>query len=140
MSQRLGRKPLTTGHVDHLYGSARAKDRMRMFLETLRGEITVLAACEQLGLSEAQFHHARHVWMQESLEALEPRKLGRPPKQVDAAELARRCAALEAEVEKLRGQLRGAEVREEIASILPERACDPGKKTADDAVVPVRPR
>jgi transposase-like protein len=115
MSQRVGRKPLSTAHVDHLYGSTRAKDRLRIFLETLRGTLTIPEACQLLELSEAQFHHARHKWLQESLELLEPRRVGRPPKQEDPAELTRQCARLEAEIETLRSEVQGAQVREEIA-------------------------
>ncbi len=76
MSERVGRKPLATGHVNTLAGSTRAKDRLRVFLQTLRGELTVPKACEELGLSESQFHWVRGQWLQEALELLEPRPLG----------------------------------------------------------------
>lgn len=141
MSQRVGRKPLTTGHVDHLCGSTHAKDRMRIFLETLRGTLTIPEACQLLDLKEAQFHHARHVWMQESLELLEPRRAGRPPKQVDPDELTRRCAELETEMEQLRAQAKAAQVREEISRILSDPAGEPGKKSADEVTTTsVKPR
>jgi hypothetical protein len=140
MSQRVGRKPLTTGHVDHLCGSTHAKDRMRIFLETLRGTLTIPDACQLLELSEAQFHHARHVWLQESLELLEPRRVGRPPKQTDPVELSRRCAELETEMEQLRAHAQAAQVREEIARILSNPAGEPGKKTADGMTPFVKPR
>lgn len=81
--ERVGRKPLVTGHVDTLAGSTRAKDRLRVFLETLRGELTVPKACEELALSESQFHWARGQWLQEALELLESRPLGRPKQQPD---------------------------------------------------------
>ena len=80
MSQRLGRKPLTTEHVNTLAGSSRAKDRLRVILETLRGELTIPDACSLLGIGEAQFHHLRHTWLQEAVELLEPRRVGRPPR------------------------------------------------------------
>jgi len=140
MSQRVGRKPLSTAHVDRLCGSARAKDRLRIVLETLRGVLTIPDACQLLELSEAQFHHLRHVWLQEALELLEPRRVGRPPKQEDAAELTRHCAQLEAEVSQLRAEVRGVQVREEIARILADPVVGPGKKTADETPNPVKPR
>ena len=140
MSQRVGRKPLTTGHVDHLCGSTHAKDRLRIFLETIRGTLTIPDACQLLNLKEAQFHNARRLWLQESLELLEPRRVGRPPKQESTEEMTRRCAELEAEIETLRAQVKGAQVREEIARILSDPAGEPGKKTADDMTTSVKPR
>lgn len=140
MSQRLGRKPLSTEHVKHLSGSVRAKDRLRVFLETLRGSMTVVDACKLLEIGEAQFHHLRHTWLQESLELLEPRRVGRPPKQPDVDELTRHCARLEAEAETLRAQVQGAEVREEITRILGDPTVAPGKKNARPETIPTRPR
>ena len=140
MSQRAGRKPLSTGHVDRLYGSTRAKDRMRIFLETLRAAMTVPEACQLLEVSEAQFHHLRHTWLQESVELLEPRRVGRPSRQVDAADLSDQCAQLQAEVAQLRAELQGAEVREEISRILADPTGNPGKKTADGTPSPAKPR
>jgi transposase-like protein len=131
MAQRVGRKPLGTRHVDRLWGSARAKDRLQVFLETLRGTLTVVDACQLLELSESQFHQARHRWLQESLELLEPRRLGRPPHQPDAAEVIRERARLAAEVSSLREQLQAAQVREEITRIMTHPAGEPGEKTAN---------
>jgi hypothetical protein len=128
MSQRAGKKPLTTGHVDRLSGSMRAKDRMRVFLETLRGTLTVVDACQLLEVSEAQFHHLRHTWLQESLELLEPRPVGRPPNPVDPSELSSQCSQLQAEVARLRTELQGVQVREEVARILADPTGDPAKK------------
>lgn len=135
---RVGRKPLSSGHVNRLYGSARAKERMRVFLETLQGKLTVPEGCQQLGLSESQFHDARHRWLQRSLEQLEPRRLGRPSYPWDAAAETQKRALLEAEVARLEEQLRAAQVREEIAQILAHPAGVPGKKTDDP--LPSRPR
>jgi hypothetical protein len=107
--------------------------------------LTIPDACQLLELSEAQFHHLRHAWLQDSLELLEPRRVGRPPKQENAAELTRQCAQLEAEVQQLRAQVHGAQLREEIARILadPQVPSDPasgaGKKTADEPNA-VKPR
>ena len=116
---RKGRKPVGTGHVEHLSGSASAKQRLATILETLRGELTVPAACARLGICEARFHALRSAWLQEALESLEPRQLGRPPQAVDAAELRSRLQKLEVENATLRQQLAAAEVRRELAAALP---------------------
>jgi hypothetical protein len=131
---------LATRHVDQLYGSPHAKDRLRVFLETLRGTMTVVQGRELLGLSESQFHEARHRWLQEALELLEPRRRGRPPQEANPAEGAGERARLEAEVTRLRDQLQAAEVREEIARIVGHPAGEPGTKTAEPSPMPRKAR
>jgi cytochrome P450 len=140
MADRVGRKPRQLEHVEQLYGSRLAKDWMRVFLETLRGELPIADACRLLGLSESYFHESRRRWLQQSLEQLEPRRLGRPPKQPDARQAQERCAQLEAEVARLREQLAGAETRQEIAGILGDPAGEPGEKTDRPAPPTRKPR
>ena len=137
---RKGRKPLATGHVERLSGSERAKRRLATILRTITGELTIVEACTELGVSQSRFHALRHEWLQEALELLEPRPLGRPPiasPPVDGDQL----AELLAEKEDLQRQLHVAEVRREIAAVLPQVGTAPGrapKKTA--RVVPGRQR
>ena len=82
-----GRKPLGAGHVDQLSGSERAKLRLATILNTLRGELKVADACQQLGVCQSRFFAMRHHWLQEALELLEPRPAGRPRSQVDPRQL-----------------------------------------------------
>jgi len=124
---RMGRKPLATGHVDRLQGSEPAKQRLTVLLETLRGELPVPEACQRLGICESRFHELRGEWLQEALELLEPRPLGRPPRQADAAPLPSRIQALEAENRTLRQQLTAAELRRELAEVLPHVVHTPGE-------------
>jgi hypothetical protein len=118
-----GRKPLELGHVDGLDGSDRAKERLRVFLETLHGELSVPEACTRLGVQESYFHELRHRWLQSALALLEPRPVGRPPQTPPSAvapataDLARDNARLAAEAESLREDLRAAAVRAEIERI-----------------------
>jgi hypothetical protein len=134
---RLGRRPLATGHVKRLTGSDSAKQRLRVLLQTLRSELSVPEACACLGIRESRFHALRNAWLQQALELLEPRPLGRPRHETDPAELQARIDALEAENQTLRQQLASAEVRREVAEILPDvvpAADEPRKKGA-----PIRP-
>lgn len=127
MSQRMGRKPLSTGHVKRLKGSTRAKDRMRVFLETLSGKITVEEACREIGIGESQFHLVRQRWLQEALELLEPRRMGRPPNEFDVAQAKGERMRLEAEATRLQQQLSATQTREEVTRILDDEL---SKKTA----------
>ena len=140
MAQRTGRKPLSTSHVNSLAGSQHAKDRLRVFLETLRGEMTIPQACQLLELSESHFHQARHQWLQEAVELLEPRPAGRPRKRMVPEDLAGELCRARAEIDTLREQLRGAQVREEVARILADPGGEPGKKTEDSPLPSLKPR
>jgi hypothetical protein len=122
---RKGRKPLATGHVERLSGSELAKLRLTTLLQTLRGELTVPEACARLEIGESRFHALRNQWLQEALELLEPRPLGRPRQATAATENPPWLAALEADNDELREQLAAAEVRRELAEILPHVVAEP---------------
>ena len=127
-----GRKPLAAGHVEHLSGSETAKHRLEMILKTMLGEVTVADACNELGIGESRFHALRNQWLQAALVLLEPRRVGRPPKQPESDET-RQIAQLEEVVKELEQQIDVADARREIAEILPHVASvsEPtGKKTA----------
>jgi len=109
-----GRKPLGTGHVDQLSGSERAKLRLTTILQTLRGELKIADACRVLGVCESRFFAMRHEWLQESLELLEPRAIGRPPKPLTDP----RQRELELTSARLQQQLREAQVRRDVDHIL----------------------
>ena len=114
MGQR-GRRPLRLAHVDHLDGSARAKDRLSTFLSSVHADCTISEACQHLGVSESHFHAVRHTWLQASLAALEPRPAGRPASIPHPAEA--RVAALEAEVKTLRRALALTQARCEVLEL-----------------------
>jgi transposase-like protein len=103
--------------VERLEGSALAKARLRAVLLTLTGQRTVAQACQQLGVSETRFHELRRQMLAAALAGLEPRPTGRPPR--GPVESGGRVAELEAAVRALELELRAAQVREEIALILP---------------------
>lgn len=132
---RTGRKPLAVGHVDHLQGSEHARQRMRLILQAMMGELTVPEACRQMGVCESRFHALRKGWLQGALELLEPRRTGRPPHAQPTEELAQRARELAMENRQLREQLQAAEVRQQIAELLPPGSgrVEPVKKTAHPA-------
>jgi hypothetical protein len=109
------RIPSGPEYVEHLAGSASAKARLRVVLETLAGKCRVVEACARLGRSEPRFHQLRAELLQAALERLEPRPSGRPPAaRPPAAEVELQTRVAELEVE-----LQAAQVREELALILP---------------------
>ena len=115
---RKGRKPLGAAHVERLDGSSLAKQRLGLILRTIRGELTVGEACRVLSICESRFHALRNRWLQESLELLEPRRVGRPPK-VPETPGAEQISAVVHENQQLRQQVVVAEVRERLARVMP---------------------
>lgn len=134
-----GRKPLNLGHLDDLAASTRAKERAKVFLATLSGQLSVGEALARLDLGESYFHELRGDWLRRAVELLEPQPIGRPPRPVDAAQLAADLERVTQERDALRDQLRAAEARLDVHRILVGATVDDdGKKTAP--ATPNRPR
>jgi len=125
-----GRRPNGSRLVKDLEGSAVAKRRMQMILDTLAGERTVPQACQELGVSPAAFHKMRRRFIQQAVSLLEPKPAGRPRKEPSEADRVRQ--SLEEENRELRIDLEAARIREELAITLPhvlKQNKNPPKKT-----------
>jgi Helix-turn-helix domain len=112
-----GRRPSGPEYVDGLAGSALAKERLKVVLETLAGTCRVQEACQRLGISEPRFHQLRQRLLQAALGRLEPRPAGRPAQAPSAAQ--EEVGKLEEELAALRVQAQAAQTRAEIALALP---------------------
>jgi hypothetical protein len=122
-----GRYPVGPEYVDHLDGSPLAKERLQVVLETLAGTCRVQEACARLGVGEGRFHQLRLQALQAAVERLEARPGGRPRSVVSPE--AEQISLLEERMTDLELELRAAQVREEIALVLPQVAQhDGGKK------------
>lgn len=76
------------------------------------------------------FHRLRKEVLEAALTRLEPKPLGRPPREVSPEQA--RCQELEQRVQSLESDLNLAEVRENIAHVMPQLLRDtdePEKKT-----------
>ena len=111
---RLGRKPKGAEVVDTLAGSAHAKARLKLFLQTLADELSVGEACRQLGICESRFFEQRTAWLHESIGLLEPRAAGRPRKSEPALS--------DAEVRTLQQRLQELETRAVVVEVQAELA------------------
>jgi hypothetical protein len=115
--KRRGRPGLGVRHADALDGSGDAKERLALILETVTGERSVADAAAALDVSEAHFHRLRERALQGAVQALEPRPSGRPAAVVDAKE--ERIVELEEALAMRDIELRAAQLREEIALVMP---------------------
>ncbi len=116
----MGRPNKGIGHVDNCEGAKMAKQRLKLILQTIEGEISVQDACEKLGIQRPRFAELRAQALQAAVEALEPGRPGRPRKH--DVEQQQRETELAREVESLQQRLHVAEVRASVAQILPDRA------------------
>lgn len=113
---RRGRRPLALEHVEHLEGSAHAKQRMTALLMTLEGACTIDEARAQLNLSESRLHDLRQHWLQGALELLEPRTPGRPPRAHGVS--SSRIKELERQVRDLQRELALSQARCEVQEVM----------------------
>jgi hypothetical protein len=126
----VGRKPLGPALVEHLDGSADAKERLELILATIAGQVSVVDAAERLGISEAMFYKLRTRVLQLSLADLEPKPIGRPAQR--PSEEAAQSAELAQRVTELERELSAQTVRLELAQTMPhvlQSAADAPKKT-----------
>ncbi len=112
-----GRPPLGVKLVDRQEGTAEAKLRLKIIIETLSGERTIPSACEVLGINESAFHKLRERHLQESVEGLERRTPGRKRREPTPEE--RRIAELEMQVKRLDRELEASRIREDLALLMP---------------------
>jgi len=98
-------------------GSDAAKRKLRIVLEAIPGELSVEAACKELGIGSTAFYEIRAKVLKGAIELLEPRPPGRPPRVVSESES--RIGELESEVRRLRIELDIAHVREEVLLAMP---------------------
>ncbi|NJO56016.1 MAG: hypothetical protein HC834_06225 [Rhodospirillales bacterium] len=112
-----GRPPKGIQHVDSTEASDETKQRLKILLQTLSGELSVEQACAQLQISEARFHELRTGWLQSAVDALEPKPKGRPP--APPPQEPGELDQLRARVKRLELELRAAQIREQIAAMMP---------------------
>jgi len=139
---RLGRKPQGTELVDAMVGSQHAKARLKAFLETLSGEVSVDVACQQLGICQSRFFEQRTEWLHESIGLLEPRMPGRPRK-AEPSISAEEAQSLRRRVQELEARAAAVEVQAELVRALPHvmaRASAPKKTPSRALRQPNRPK
>src|SRR5262245_59456748 len=112
-----GRWPQGPEYIDKLTGSVEDKERLKAVLDTMYGERRMLEVCGQLGIGETRFHQLRETALQAALSAIAPRPAGRPSRA--ALPESEQIRLLEQRTEELEQALHEAQVRAEIALVLP---------------------
>jgi hypothetical protein len=112
-----GRPPKGAELVDGLESSTQAKERLKVILQTIAGELSVVDACARLNVSEARFHALRAEALHAAADYLEPKPAGRRPQQTDTQAV--EAAALKEQIQELKIELRATQIREELALLMP---------------------
>jgi transposase-like protein len=112
-----GRPPQGPNLVDHFDADPNTKERLKLLLQTLTGQLSVADACRKLGISQARFFELRAAMLQGALDRLQPKPLGRPVPITEPD--SSRIRELEQEILDLRLHLAAAQLREEIALAMP---------------------
>jgi hypothetical protein len=123
------RRPAGPEYVERLAGSALAKVRAKVLLQTMTRELTVAQACAQLGICEQRFYQLREEHLSDFVAGFEPGQPGRPPRTPSLAE--QQIQDLQEQLAAKDMALRTALAREEIAITLPRvvQHATPEKKT-----------
>ncbi len=119
-----GRRPVGPEYVQKLAGSDESKQRLQLILETLCGRVRLQEAAARMDISEIRFHQLRQDALQAALTGIEPGSAGRPSTKTTAAQ---QVQALEQALAEKEQELHAAQVREEVALILPRVAQAPPK-------------
>jgi hypothetical protein len=104
--------------VDRVDADPGTKARAKAILATMSGELTVVEACEALGISKSRFEMLRAQMLEAAVRGLEPGKPGRPRRREGASDA--RVKRLESEVEELRQEMEIKDLALELGGLLPE--------------------
>jgi hypothetical protein len=116
-----GRIPAGPEVVEHLEGSQKAKERLRVILETMTGGLRVGEACAQLDICEQRFRQLRAELLRAALASLEDQPAGRPRRPEESEQ----SVVLRQQLTALQRELHAALVREEIVLGLPHVRVSP---------------
>jgi len=125
---RKGRPTSAPAIIGRLPGSAAARSRVLAIVRNLGGSLPVSEACSTFGISPSMFRRWRSVLLRSAVKSLEPRPPGRPLRMVPPH--ARRLAALEKTIRHLEEELQMAQLREELALVVPQASARQKKKLA----------
>jgi len=112
-----GRPANSSTIVAHLTGSAQGRQRLNLMLQSLEGQIPIPQAAAKLGVGRSRFCLQRQKMLQAALESLEPKPRGRPPLEISAEQ--QQIAELQEQVQALKIDLQAAQIREELALLMP---------------------
>lgn len=118
----MGRPNKGVTHVDNCDGSELSKERAKMVLQTITGELSVSEAMEKLGIQRPYFAELRLRALQGAVDALEPGRPGRKPNH--EAHTDQQVTEMEAKIAALERELLLQRTRAEVAEILPGRLDD----------------
>lgn len=117
----MGRTPSGPECVEQLPGSDKAKQRVRVILQTMTGDLRVHEACAVLNVCEQRIRQLRTELLAAAIASVEDRAPGRPAQPEEPADV----VALREQVARLQRELEAARLLAEVAGALPHGALSP---------------
>lgn len=117
---KAGRPALRSNLVDQFDADSYTKGRLKILLQTIAGELSVPDACHKLRISQSRFFELRSSMLHGALAGLQPKPAGRPTHKMDPE--SERIKQLQQENLDLRVHLAAAQLREEIALVMPRHS------------------
>ena len=114
--------------VNNLEGEQDQKDSLKIILGTITGEMTIIQACEKLGIKESRFHELREKVLQSALDGLKPKPSGRP------VENATINLEYKKELDEMKIRLEAERIKTLIAQNMPELFIDYNNYKKKEAV------
>jgi transposase-like protein len=102
--------------LEPLPGTPAAKARLAAIIASISGENSIPEVCRELGMGEARFHELRKEFLAGALGLLERRSAGR---KASSADVPPELARLRDENERLHLELEAAQIRAELAAVMP---------------------
>ena len=121
-----GRHAIGPQIAERVDGSALARTRLRVILETIVGTKPVKDACVELDICGQMFERYRARAIEAAVASLELKSAGRPPKSSLPSD--EKIAELKERVAELEAELQAATLKAELAATLPRLAGIAGKK------------
>ena len=107
-----GRPSKKSALVDAIAGPDATRERLRVILATVSGELTIPQACEKLKIGETRFYDLRAQALEAAFKGILPKEPGRPakeetPEQARLKEMQQRLDAMELELKtaKIKAEL-----------------------------------
>ncbi len=123
-----GRKPMGIDHVDRISGAPLAKERLRVILANIAGEMSIEEACDALNIEASRLFDLKRRCLEDCVQSLEPRTPGRKPAVRSAEQI--KIDELETRIKRLELELKAARLQEELTRMgLPRQAARRKKKS-----------
>lgn len=115
-----GRPPKKSALVDAIAGPDETRERLRVILATVSGELTIPQACEKLKIGETRFYDLRAQALEAAFKGILPGVPGRPSKEETPEQ--QKLREMQEKLDTMELELKTAKIKAELAQGLAAQA------------------